>query len=77
MIVMKGSPRNIQEALEFSVIDLVKTVLYVCAPDAKMPEKLPSPPALQAWLDSLNVVNYKTAGPQIIARKKGSDVRMY
>jgi hypothetical protein len=49
---------------------LVKTVLYVCAPEAKMPEKLQNPPALQAWLDSFNVVNYKTAGPQIIAREK-------
>ncbi len=70
MIIMKASPRNIQEALEFSVIDLVKTVLYVCAPEAKMPDKLPNPPALQVWLDSFNVANYKTAGPQIIARKK-------
>ena len=70
MLIMKASPRIIQEALEFSVIDLVKTVLSVCAPEAKMPEKLPNPPAMQAWLDSLNVVNYKTAGPQIIARKK-------
>ena len=70
MIIMKASPRNIQEAVEFSVIDLVKTVLYVCAPEVKIPEKLPNPAALQTWLDSLNVVNYKKAGPQIIARKK-------
>jgi hypothetical protein len=70
MLIMKASPRNIQEALEFSVTDLVKTVLYVCAPDAKMPEKLPTPPAMEAWLNSLNVVDYRTAGPKIIARKK-------
>jgi len=70
MIIMKASPRNVQDALEFSVIDLVKTVLYVCAPEAKMPANLPDPPSLQKWLDSFNVANYKTAGPQIIARKK-------
>ncbi len=70
MLIMKASPRNVRESLEFSVMDLVKTVLSVCAPDAKMPAALPNPPALQAWLDSLNVKNYKTAGPQIIAKKQ-------
>ena len=70
MLIMKASPRSVRDALEFSVIDLVKTVLSVCAPDAKMPDQLPNPPALQEWLNSLNVVNYKTAGPQIIARKQ-------
>jgi hypothetical protein len=68
MLVTKASPGNIQEMLEFSVTDLVKTVLYVCAPDAKMPGKLPNPPALQKWLESMGVTNYISAAPPPIAR---------
>lgn len=70
MLIMKASPRNVQEALEFSVTDLVKTVLYVCAPDAKMPVKLPNPPSLQKWLDTLNVKDYIAAAPPPIARRR-------
>ena len=70
MLITKASPKNISEALEFSVMDLVKTVLYVCAPQAKMPAKLPNPPAMQKWLDSFNVKNYIAAAPPPIARKR-------
>ena len=68
MLITKASPKNIQETLEFSVTDLVKTVLYVCAPEAKMPEKLPNPPAMQKWLESMGVTNYMAAAPPPIAR---------
>jgi hypothetical protein len=40
----------------------VKLVLAVCAPDAKLPKKLLSPPAMNKYLESLGVVNYKTQG---------------
>jgi hypothetical protein len=70
MLVTKASPANIREALEFSVMDLVKTVLYVCAPEAKMPAKMPNPPAMQAWLNSYNVKNYIAAAPPPIARPR-------
>ena len=69
-MIDKASPKNIQEVLEFSVMDLVKTVLYVCAPEAKMPAKLPNPPAMQKWLDSLSVKNYIAAAPPPIARAR-------
>jgi hypothetical protein len=70
MLIVKASPGAIQETLEFSVTDLVKTVLAVCAPEAKVPATPPTPPKLQKWLESMSVKDYKTAGPQIIARKQ-------
>ena len=54
-----AKPKDIQNILEFSALDLVRTILAVCAPDANIPATCPSPPAMQNWLDSLGVKNYK------------------
>jgi hypothetical protein len=70
LLIDKASPKAIQQILEFSVKDLVQTVLTVCSPDAKFPDKLPNPPALQKFLESLSVENYKAAAPPPIARKQ-------
>jgi hypothetical protein len=70
MLIDKASPKKIQELLEFSVMDLVKTVLSVCAPDAMLPARLPNPPAMQRWLESLGVKNYKEVAPPPIAKAK-------
>ncbi len=68
MLIIDASPKNISETLEYSVWDLVKTVLYVCAPEAKVPDKQPTPSELQKWLDTFNVKNYVAAAPPPIAR---------
>jgi len=70
MLVTDASPKNISDTLEYSVLDLIKTVLYVCAPDAKIPTKLPTSPALQKWLDTFNVKDYVAAAPPPIARAR-------
>ena len=72
MLITKAMPKNIQKILEFSVFDLVKTVMVVCAPDAKIPEILPNPKKLQQWLDTFNVKDYVAAAPPPIA-KPGSN----
>lgn len=68
LLIEQASPGEIKKLLAFSVLDLVKTVLTVCAPDARVPAKLPTPPALQKFLDSLNVSNYREVAPPPIAR---------
>jgi hypothetical protein len=68
LLIEQASPKAIKDILEFSVIDLVKTVLMVCAPDAKLPAKLPNPPAMQKWLESMSVKNYKEMAPPPIAK---------
>ncbi len=61
-------PRDARELLEYSVMDLVKTVLTVCAPEAKMPAKMPASPAMQKWLESLGVKDYVAAAPPPIVK---------
>ncbi len=68
LLIEKATPKAVKNILEFSVKDLVKTVLAVCAPDARFPAKLPNPPAMQKWLESMSVQNYKAAAPPPIAK---------
>ena len=72
LLIEQASPKEIKKVLEFSVLDLVKTVLTVCAPDARVPAKLPTSPAMQKFLDKLNVKNYREAAPPPIAKPQGS-----
>ncbi len=68
MLISGASSGDIRAILEFSVHDLVKTVMVVCAPEAKVPEKFPNPSALQKWLDAFNVKDYVAAAPPPIAK---------
>jgi len=51
----KAAPEKIRELLEFSVMDLVKTVLAVCVPDVRIPTVFPDAVAMQKYLESLSV----------------------
>jgi len=50
-----ATPDKIRKLLEFSVMDLVRTVLVVCVPDAKIPTDFPHAVAMQKYLESLSV----------------------
>jgi len=71
LLIEQASPAEIKKFLQFSVLDLVKTVLTVCAPGAKVPSRLPTPPAMQKFLDALNVKNFREAAPPPIAKFQG------
>ncbi len=51
----KATPNKISGLLEFSVMDLVKTVLVVCVPDEVVPASFPDAVAMQKYLESLSV----------------------
>ncbi len=51
----KASPEKIRELLEFSVMDLVKTVLVVCVPHALIPDAFPDAVAMQKFLESMAI----------------------
>ena len=53
--VEQATPDKIRDLLEFSVMDLVKTVLVVCVPDAKIPAAFPDAVEMQKYLESLSV----------------------
>jgi len=69
LLIDQASPMEIRTILEFSVRDLVNTVLTVCAPDARVPAALPTSSGMQKFLDSLNVTNYREAAPPPIAKR--------
>jgi len=50
----KTTPDKIRELLEFSAMDLVRTVLVVCVPDAKIPTAFPDAIAMEKYLESLS-----------------------
>jgi hypothetical protein len=53
---IKGaSPERIRELLEFSVMDLVRTVLVVCVPEVQVPAGFLDQAAMQKFLESLSV----------------------
>jgi hypothetical protein len=73
LLIVEATPQAVRKILDFSVRDLVKTVLAICAPDAKLPVKLPNPPEMQKYLESLGVKNYREMAPPPIARKQDQE----
>jgi hypothetical protein len=53
MLLDNVTPKIAREVLEFGVKDLLTKVMTVCAPGTAVLKKLPTPPALQAWIKSL------------------------
>jgi len=51
----KAAPEKVQELLEFSVMDLVKTVLSVCVPHVQIPAAFPAAAEMGKYLESLAV----------------------
>ena len=50
-----ATPEQIGELLEFSVMDLVRTVLIVCVPDVQVPAAFLDEAGMQKFLESLSV----------------------
>ncbi len=55
-----AKPGQIRELLEFSVMDLVRTVLKVCVPDVRIPAAFPDSDAMQKFLESLSVAEERS-----------------
>lgn len=72
LVIEDASPEIIQEILEFSARDLVQTILNACHPDARVPDGAVDPEAMQRFLVSLGVPNYKAAAPPPIARPQAA-----
>ena len=51
----KATPEKIRELLEFSVMDLVKTVLVVCVPGVQVPSGFLDEAAMHKFLESLSI----------------------
>jgi len=72
LLIEDASPEAVQAILVFSARDLVQTVLTACYPDVKVPAGSLDPKAMQTFLESLIVPNYKELAPPPIARRQAA-----
>ncbi len=74
LLIEGASPEAIQEILEFSARDLVQTILTACRPDVTFPAAAFDPNAMQSYLESLSISNYREAAPHPISKPNGETV---
>lgn len=71
LLIEDASPEAVREILEFSARDLVQTILTASRSDVKLPSEALDPEAMQHFLESLAVSNYREAAPSPILKPTG------
>jgi hypothetical protein len=71
LLIEDASPEAVQEILEFSARDLVQTILTASRPDVKMPAGPLAPEAMQRFLETVGVPNYREVAPSPISKPSG------
>jgi hypothetical protein len=72
LLIEDASPGAIEEILEFSARDLVQTVLNACQTEVRVPAGSLDAGAMQRFLESLGVSNYREMAPPPIAKPKAA-----
>lgn len=72
LLIEGASSGDIQAIFEFSSRDLVRTVLSACSPDVELPAGSLDPDAMQRFLESLSVPNYREVAPPPIAKPQAA-----
>jgi hypothetical protein len=72
LLIEDASPEAVQAILEFSVLDLVRTVLTACDSDVKIPAGHLDPQAMQSFLESVGISNYREMAPPPIAKPQAA-----
>ena len=72
LLIEGVSPEAIQEILEFSARDLIQTILTACYPDVRVPAASLDPAAMQRFLESLSIPNYREMAPPPIAKPQAA-----
>jgi len=70
LLIEDASPEAIREILEFSARDLVQTVMTACHPDVSVPAGPLDPEAMQRFLESVGIPNYREMAPPPIANRR-------
>jgi hypothetical protein len=73
LLIENASPKAVEEILEFSARDFVQTVLTACHPDVTVPAGSLNPAAMQRFLESQGVPNYREVAPPPIAKPKAAE----
>lgn len=72
LLIEDASPEAIQEILDFSVRDLVQNVLTACQSDTKVPSGHLDPEAMQQFLESVGISNFREMAPPPIAKQQAA-----
>ncbi len=72
LLLEDASPEVVREILEFSSRNLVQTILTACHPGVEVPSGL-DPEAMQRFLESHGVPNYREVAPPPIAKPQAAD----
>jgi hypothetical protein len=68
LLLEGASPEDIPVILEFGARNLVQTILTASHPDVKVPVGTLDPGAMQRFLESVGIPNYREAAPPPIAK---------
>lgn len=74
LLIEDTSPEAVQDILEFSARDLVQTILTATHPGVKVPSGPLDPKAMQSFLETVGVPNYREVAPSPIAKPSGETV---
>jgi len=72
LLIEDATPEAVQDIIDFSVRDLVQTILTACHPDVVIPTGALGPTAMQGFLESMGISNYKEMAPPPIARAQAA-----
>ena len=72
LLIEDASLEAVREILEFSARDLVRTVLTACQLEDTIPAGALGPEAMQRFLESLGVPNYREVAPPPIAKPQAA-----
>ncbi len=73
LLIEDASPEAAREILAFSARDLVQTILFACQHGVKVSAGL-DPAAMQSFLESVSIPNYREAAPSPISKPTGETV---
>ena len=73
LLIEDATPESVQAILEFSARNLVQTILTACQSDVRVPAGL-DPAAMQRFLESQGVTNYREVAPHPILKPSGETV---
>ncbi len=74
LLIEDASPEVARELLEFSSRNLVQTILMASHPDVTVPAGSLDPAAMQRFLESVGIANYREVAPSPISKPNGETV---
>jgi hypothetical protein len=72
LLIEDASAEAVREILAFSATDLVQTILTACQSNVRVPAGSLDPAAMQRFLESLGVSNYREMAPPPIAKPRAA-----